>query len=106
MDRNHTLMSLKYILALLLTGLITAAVLYGALHIHLPEDYAQYEVVLTVFSVISLGFFALCGIPCGIMAAWHSIYAIIKDRKYLFPLLLMLLDAALLSVWLNFIKIL
>ena len=104
MNRSHTFKSLCYLFAPICTGVLAAASLYLAMDVTLPEALVQYSVLLTILAVIGVGFYLLTSLPCTILAAWHSIFAMIQDRKYLFPGIFLVADLALLFCWIQALR--
>ena len=101
MNRSHTFKSLCYLFAPICTGVFAAACLYLAVHVTLPEELVQYSVLLTILAVIGVGFYLLTSLPCTILAAWHSILAVIRDKKYLFPGIFLVSDLGLIFCWIQ-----
>lgn len=104
MNRNHTLKSLGYLLATICVCVLACLLIFAALKVTLPEEHVQYEVVLTVFAFIGLLFFTLSALPCLVMSAVHSVFAMVKDRKFLFPIILFTLDLAALASWVLLVR--
>lgn len=104
MNRSHTFKSLCYLFAPICTGAFAAGSLYLAVDYALPEALAQYSVLLTILAVIGVGFYLLTSLPCTVLAAWHSIFAMIRDKKYLFPGIFLTADLALIFCWIQAVR--
>lgn len=98
-ERSHTLKALGYLIAPTILVVIAMLAVFGTMRVTFPERFAQYEVLMSVISFFLVVFSVLCTLPCGVMTMVHSIFAMVKDRKYLFPIILIHLDLALISFW-------
>ena len=96
-ERSHSFKALGYLVAHMVLAAIGILAIYGVLHFTVPDAFAQYAVLLTVFTFFLVGFYLLCALPCGVMTLWHCVCAMVKDRKFVFPIIYILLDMGLLA---------
>ena len=105
-ERSHSFKALGYLAAPVVLAIIAILSIYATMQITLPEAYAQYEVLLTVITFFLVGFSMLCAAPCAVMTVVHSILAMVKDKKFAWPVIMLHLDLLIMVLYGYFVYLL
>ena len=89
---GHWLMPLQF----LLLGLAFSQL---GIRIALPESLNEYEIFFMIFAIFFFGLFLLSGLPCGVYSMVLSVRNMIREKRYVLPILQFLLDGLLLCLW-------
>ena len=101
---TYAVRGLKHILAPVILLLLAAALIYGSMVISLPEKLLPYETLFYNFSTIATLFFLAVTLPCVIGGAYMAVMAMIRDRKWILPILTLVLDAGVMYGWIYAVR--
>lgn len=98
-EANNALRGVKHSLAPVFAFLIMAGFIYLSTVLTLPEEHRTYYTILLIFSFLFALFFLLITVPCALYSAYLAVSSIRWEKKYVLPILSLLLDAVVLIIW-------
>ncbi len=104
MKQNQAMIALKHILIPIAVLIAVAALTYSAAKIVLPEKFQAYEAFFLILTAIVSLFFITITVPCGLYGGYLAVAAIVRDKKYVVPVITILLDCAVLFSWVYFLR--
>lgn len=102
--RSNSIRGFKHILAPLVLLLIAAAFIYGSTAFALPEKLLPYETLFLIFSTFLTLLFLAATVPCTAFSCYCAVAAIVKDKKYILPVVSFILDLGVLFVWVQALR--
>ena len=99
MQTTNSIRGLKHVIAPLFPLGVTAGFVYLSSLLNLPEELMTYDSFLLIFASIFALLFMSITVPCCVYGGVLAIKAIWKERRYVLPVITLLLDCAMLFVW-------
>ena len=104
-QKNNALRSFSHAFAPIVVLIITGLIMYAAVRYVLPEALQPYEAGFEILAVLSLLFFFVVTIPCIAYSIFLALRAMIRDRKFVLPLIALILDTGLAVVWVKVLQV-
>lgn len=97
--QSNALRGFKHSLAPIFAFLFMAGFVCLSTVLTLPEEHRTYYTALLIFGFLFSLFFLLITVPCALYGGYLSVSSICREKKYVLPILSILLDVAAVTVW-------